>query len=83
MPKGGIEPPRAKTLTWPSTMRVYQIPPLRQNGGVYEIIPNKNKIYIAINSYSVPEASFLSLRLFSLRQVVLHLVWPWASRPLS
>ena len=29
MPKGGIEPPRAKPLTWPSTMRVYQIPPLR------------------------------------------------------
>jgi hypothetical protein len=29
MPKGGLEPPRAITLTWPSTMRVYQIPPLR------------------------------------------------------
>ena len=54
MPKGGLEPPRAITLTWPSTMRVYQIPPLRQNEDLWVIFLN---LILA----------FLSLRLAFLR----------------
>jgi hypothetical protein len=68
MPKGGLEPPRAKTLTWPSTMRVYQIPPLRQNGGECETVPSKNKIYGAVNSFSVLEVSSLFPEVFFLYQ---------------
>ena len=83
MPKGGLEPPRAKRSHGPQPCVSTKFHHFGKMAGVYETIPNKNKIYIAINFYSVPEVSFLFQRLFSLRQVALHLAWLLVLQPLS